>query len=258
MKKKLFLVAVGLLLLAGVVVGVEAQTTPQVYLAPVSLTLAQVGDTGSVEVLLNNVPESAGFQLKLSFNKEVIQVDAVDLLTPPAGATSIPLKDIKNEEGVVTFGALVTCGGGVCPNILSGEPAVLATLTVSAVGEVTTNLEFDASYILYGTEMGADDLPVRIEAALAGGQVVVGETQGPTINLSPGGNSVVWPGGLADFTSLSALESIQADCGSAPAISRRKNGWWESVVFGYGGVGFALSEGDAAYIRVASGCVWSP
>lgn len=258
MRKKLFLIAVSLLLLAGVVVGVEAQTTPQVYLEPTPLTLEQVGESGSVEVILNNVSESSGFQFELSFDKELVQVDAVDLLTPPTGVTLIPLKDIDNGEGTATFGALVTCGGGVCPNILSDSSTVLATLTVSAVGEGATNLEFSTSYILYGTEMGADDVPVRTEVTLAGGQVVVGETQGPTINLSPGGNSIVWPAGLGEFTSLSALENIQADCGSVPALSRKKNGWWESAVSGYGGVGFALSEGDAVYIHVASSCVWGP
>ena len=209
-------------------------------------------------MVLENVSESAGFQLELSFNKEVVQIDAVDLLTPPTGVTLIPLKGIDNEKGTVTFAALVTCEGGVCPNILSRSPAVLATLTVSAVGEGTTNLEFDTSYILYGTEMGSDDMPVELETTLAGGQVVVGEAQGPTINLSSGGNSIVWPAGLGEFTSWSALESIQTDCGSAPAISRKKNGWWESAVYGYGGAAFALSEGNAVYVRVASDCVWSP
>jgi len=259
-KKNLFLILVGAVLLVGAQAGVAAQTTPQIYFDPASLELTKVGDSGAIEVVLNNVSESAGFQLELSFNEEIIQVDAVDLRTSPAGVTLIPLKDIKNEEGVATFGALVTCGEGVCPNILSGSPAVLATLTVSAVGEGISNLTLDNSYILYGTQMGVNDLPVEIEAALVDGLVKVGETpaEGPTINLSAGGNHVVWPGGLTDFTSLTALGGLGTDCGGAPTISRKKNGWWESAVSGYGGADFALIEGSSVYIRVGSACVWSP
>ena len=259
MKKLILPVVAGGFLLAGLMAGATAQTQPRVYLDPTPLTLDQIGTSKTFEVVLGGVTESAGFQLELSFNREVVQIDTVDLLTPPADVTLIPLKDIKNEEGTVTFGALVTCNEGVCPNILSGSPAVLATLTVSGVGEGTTNLEFDVSYTLYGVELAAgDDMPVEVDATLAGGQVVVGEAEGPTVNLSSGWNRTTLPEVPAGFDSLFALESIQADCGSAPAISRKKDGWWESAVSGYGGVGFALSEGDAAYIRVASGCVWSP
>jgi len=261
MKRLVLPTVVGGFLLAGLVARVTAQTQPRIYLDPMPLTLEQVGTEASktFDVVLEGVSESAGFQLELSFDKEVVQIDAADLLTPPTDVTLIPLKDIDNEKGIATFGIGVFCDDGVCPNILDGSPAVLATLTVSGVKEGTSNLEFDASYTLYGTELAADDDIVRIEATLAGGQVAVGEAEGPTVNLSRGWNRATLPEVPADFTSLSALESIQTSCAnSAPAISRKKNGWWESAVYDYGGADFALSEGGAAYVRVATSCIWSP
>ena len=231
--------------------------TPNIYLDPTPLTLAEVGATGTIEVKLENVSESAGFQLELSFDKTIIRVESVALLVPTSGV--LPVKEINNEEGTVTFGAVAFCGGGVCPNILDGLP-VMAAITVSAVGEGATDLEFDALYTLYGVEMGADDMPVKIGTTLTNGRVEVGgeSSEGPTIELSSGGNTVVWPSGLEETTSLSALESIEADCGSAKAVSRRKNGWWESAVYDYGGANFGLVAGGSYYIEATSSCSWTP
>jgi len=231
----------------------------RVYLDPTPLQLDAVGATGTVKVKLENLSGSAGFEFKLSFDKSLIKVDDINLLIPASGV--IPVKNIDNENGTVTFGAVALCEGGVCPNILNGTPLEAAEITISAVGQGTSGLDFDtASYILYGTEMGADGWPVRVSADLTNGRVQVGETPGGvTINLSAGGNQVVWPSGLpAGLTSLAALGSIQNDCGSAQSISRKKNGWWESAVYGYGGANFALTEGAAAAVRVASACVWTP
>ena len=146
----------------------------EVCLEPTPRALDSVGKTGTVELKLKSAPKAAGFQFELSFDNSVIQIDEVTLLTPPSDdLTFIPLKNIRNEEGRVVFGATTFCEE-VCPNILASSPAILATLTVSAVGEGTTYLEFDSSYFLYGTEVGVDNMPVKIEAALANGQVVVG------------------------------------------------------------------------------------
>jgi hypothetical protein len=263
LSKKILSILLSLLLvmpLSSAIAGRAYAQTPGVYLNPTLLELTKIGDGGTAEVTLANVPASAGFEFALSFNKDIIQVTAVDLLAPPAGVNLIPLKSINNEMGVVTFGGLVTCDAGVCPNILSGSPVVLATLTVSAVGEGTGSLVFDSAYTLYGTEVGANDLPVRLEATLTNGQVKVGETpsERPTINLAAGGNIIVWPAGLGDLTSLSATSGLSEDCGGTVGVSRRKNGRWESAVSGYGGDSFALTEGAVAYVRVGSGCVWSP
>jgi len=141
-----------------------------------------------------------------------------------------------------------------------------AEITISALGKGESGLNFDAAkYFLYGTETGAGGQLIPVSADFTNGQVQVGETPPPpppppvTINLSAGGNQVIWPSGLpAGFTSLTALPSIQTDCGSAQSISRKKNGWWESAVYGYGGANFALTEGAAAAVRVASTCVWTP
>jgi hypothetical protein len=235
---------------------VRAQT-PNIYLNPTPLELIKIGDGGMVEVVLADVSAAAGFEFTLSFDKNIVRVEAVDLMTPPAGVNLIPLKSINNENGEVKFGTVALCDSGVCPNLLSGSPAVLARLTVAAVGEGVSSLTFDTPYTLFGTEMGTDDWPVRLESTLTNGLIRVGEA-GPTINLSVGGNTVTWPVGLGGFTSLSALESIAEDCGGVAEMSRRKSDWWESAVPGYGGVGFALSEGKVIYVRVGSDCVWSP
>jgi hypothetical protein len=146
-------------------------------------------------------------------------------------------------------------------NILNDTPAVLATLTVSAIAEGTANLRFDtnSSFVLQ-TEVDTEGLALRTDTAFTNGQVKVGETpdEGSAINLSAGGNQMIWPSGLIDFTSLTALEGLGADCGGVPTISRKKNGWWESAVYGYGGTNFNLAEGAAVYVRVGSGCVWTP
>ncbi len=258
--KKIFLVllvvlsAVSLLL-----VGHRAYAqTARVYLDPTPLILGTVGASGTVTAKLENVSGSAGFEFKFSFDNSIVQIDDVNLLIPASGV--IPVKNIDNQGGTVTFGAAALRESGVWPNILSGTPLELAKITVSAVGEGTSNLAFDASYILYGTEMGADDLPVRLESTLTDGQVKVGETppEGPTINLSSGGNTVVWPAGLNDFTSLSTVRSIAEDCEGVVGISRKRHGWWESAVSDYSGANFNLSEGSAYYIKVASSCTWTP
>lgn len=232
--------------------------TPNIYLDPTPLILNQIGASGTVGVKLANVSESAGFELKLSFDNTIVRVDSITLLVPTSGV--IPVKSIDNERGTATFGAAALCEGGVCPNILSGSPLELAEVAISAVGEGTTGLEINASYTLYGVEMGADDTPVKIEATLTNGRVEVGggSSEGPTIELSSGGNTVVWPSGLEETTSLSALESIETDCGSAKAVSRRKNGWWESAVYDYGGANFGLVAGGSYYIKATSSCSWTP
>jgi len=263
MKKLVSLTVVGCFLLMGLVARAGAQTTPRIYLDPTPLTLDQIGTPKTVEVVLEGVSESAGFEFEISFDGSVIQVDSIEVLSAPSDVQQKvvgPFTTIDGERGTVTFGMAVFCEEGVCPNILSDSSTVLATLTVSAVGEegTATNLEFDVSYTLYGTEMGANDMPVGVEVTLTGGRVAVGEEEGPTVNLSRGWNRATLPEGFVSSDSLSALVSIEANCGSIPAISRKKNGWWESAVYDYGGASFALSEGDAAYIRVASGCVWSP
>ena len=245
-------------------VGEVFAQTPRVYFDPTPLSLSDVGASGTVKVKLENLSGSAGFEFKLSFDKSLIKVDNVNVLVPSAGV--FPLKNVDNEKGTVSLGAVTLCADGVCPNILSGTPLEAAEITISAVGQGTSGLNFDAAnYFLYSAEMGADGLPLQVSADFTNGQVKVGETPPPpppggvTINLSAGGNQVIWPSGLpAGFTSLTALPSIQTDCGSAQSISRKKNGWWESAVYGYGGANFALTEGAAAAVRVASTCVWTP
>jgi len=238
--------------------------TPRVYFDPTPLTLNDVGASGTVKVKLENLSGSAGFEFHISFDKSLIKIDDIKVLVPTS--VVVPPPSIDNEKGELGFAAGGLCQSGVCPNILSGTPLEAAEITISAVGKGTSGLDFDtATYILYGTETGTGGMPVRVSADSTNGQVQVGETPPPpppggvTINLSAGGNQVIWPSGLpANFASLAALESIQNDCGSAQSVSRRKNGWWESAVYGYGGTNFTLTEGAAAYVRVASACVWTP
>ncbi len=266
LSKKIFLVLLSVLSVASLPLLANQQAyaqTARVYLEPTPLQLNAVGATGTVEIRFEGLPEIAGFEFNIYFDKDIIQIEDVSLLVPPSEVTFWPFDNIRNNEGVVTVAGISVYDSsiGKFGNILSGTPAVLVTLTVSAIAEGTANLRFDtnSSFVLQ-TEVDAEGLALRTDTAFTNGQVKVGETpaEGPTINLSSGGNQIVWPSGLTGFTSLTTLEGLETDCGGAPTISRKKSGWWESAVYNYGGADFNLSEGGGYYIKVASACTWTP
>ena len=235
----------------------------RVYFEPNPLSLEAVTSTGTLEVWFSGASSLSAFDVKFLYDTSEVGVDAVEISSSISGSRVGPV--IDEEAGEVSFGAWTAnrVGGDNFDfvNIIAGQepPVLLATISLTAVGEEgSTPVSFvEEATSMLGTEAAQYGDPPTIDVTTEDGLVQVGTSPGTEITLRAGGNSVVWPGGLADFTSLSALESIQADCGSAPAISRRKNGWWESAVFGYDGVSFALSEGAAVYIRVASGCIWA-
>lgn len=247
------------------VIGRTYAQAGRIYLEPGTLLLEGVGSTGTLEVRLSGASEISAFETRISYDISKIRVDGVEFAPALGGSKVGP--NINGEAGWVSFGAWtmnrVDPNGGDFDfvNIIAGQesPVLLATISLTAVGEGNAAVSFveDRTSVL-GTEAGEGEEPPTVAVDSTDGLVQIGGPSGTEIVLRSGGNNVVWPAGLADFTSLSALGSIQADCGSAPAISRKKSGWWESAVYGYGGVGFALSEGSAVYIRVASSCVWTP
>ena len=256
MKKVLLLCVVGFLLLVGLAVRATAQTSPRVYFEPTPLILEAVSSTGTVEVRLGGVSEISAFDIEFSYDTNKFRVDGVEFSSALGGSAVGP--EIDNEAGLVSFGAWTLERGANDDfiNILGGQQ-LLATISLTAVGEGKAPLPFTWAEML-GTTADAGEEPPSIEVGAEDGLVQVGTSPGPETVLHSGGNRVVWPASLTGFTSFSALESIADDCGSVAKISRKKNGWWESAVHGYGGVGFALSEGNVVYIRVVSGCVWSP
>ena len=82
---------------------------------------------------------------------------------------------------------------------------------------------------------------------------------GEEVPLHPGWNRIVFPGETPS-SAAEAVETISRDCGQEAtyAISRYKQGFWESFVSDYGGANFTLSEGRVVYIRTASGCIRRP
>ena len=235
----------------------------RIYFEPDTLSLEAVDSEGTLEVWLSGVPSLSAFDVKFSYDNSKVHVDAVEIPSSVSGSKLGPV--IDNEAGEVSFGAWTAnrVGGGDFDfvNLIAGQesPVLLATISLTAVGEGSAPVSFMGGYAnFFGTEAVEHGDPPSISVDTEDGLVQVGTSSGPEIILESGWNRVIWPAGLGGFTSLSALGSIPAECGSAPAISRKKNGRWESAVYGYGGVGFLLSEGGAAHARVAFGCVWSP
>ena len=249
-KKSLsFLLPISLIISLPLVVPKVYAQTPQIYFEPTLLTLDNVGDSGSVEIKISGATNISGYEFHFDFDPQAIRVDGVEILDAPSGVSIIPLgPEIDNENGSVAAGVL-NYGG---KDILTGATAALVRINLTTLKEGTTNLSFTDAML---TDTNFESLAVTT----SNGSVRTGTpSDGEGIPLHSGGNRVIWPEGLGDFTSLSALESIADDCGGAGAISRKRGGWWESAVYGRGGVNFALSAGNAVYIRVASGCVWSP
>lgn len=227
---------------------VSAAVQPRVYFEPTPLTLDNVGDSGSVEIKLSGAENISGYEFHLNFDPKAIHINGVEVLDAPSGVSIIPLgPDVDAENGSIAVGAFNFAG----EDILAGATAAPVRIALTTLKEGTTELSFTAA-----TLTNTDFQAVNVETS--NGSVRTGVApEGPEIALRPGWNRVTWPEGLADSTSLSALESIKADCGDAK-ISRMKGGWWESAVYGYGGANFNLSTGNSYLIWVTSTCSWTP
>lgn len=92
-------------------------------------------------------------------------------------------------------------------------------------------------------------------------RLVINATAGPPDGrpkLYEGWNKIFWSGNGSPISSAEALADIDVQCGdgTALAISRRRQGFLESLRNGYGGVSFLLSSGRNYYILASRECVW--
>lgn len=80
-----------------------------------------------------------------------------------------------------------------------------------------------------------------------------------SINLSSGWNEIIWLD-VSGYNAPSALADIDSDCGAgtAVAIARKRQDWWEGYVKNYGGKNFGLQNSQSYLIKVSAGCNWIP
>ena len=245
--------------------------TGQLYFEPTPLSLEAVGSTGTIEVMLDGVDGLSAFDVEITYDTSVVQVDGVVLSSAVGGSTVGP--KIDNEVGEVSFGSwtLEKETDGSFVNILdtSQTPVVLASITVTAVGEGNSDFSFSKVNTL-DTAGGGDGNPLPITVSTETGQVQVGSEPPPPpppppppepgkITLQSGGNKIVWPAGTPALSGPDALSSIDSQCETetAPTISRRNHGWLESFRLNQGGVFFDLLPNIVYYINGIKNCVWN-
>ena len=202
--------------------------------------------------------EVSGIDVYLNYEPSKLEAQRIDV----SGGifADYPLQEIDP-----TGGKLIVLGATAPPHAPVTTPGTIATITFKALRTSgSTTLSFDY------TEGSTTDS--NITEAGTGTDILIDpptvtynfEPPGPfTFYLKPIWNRIVWLAQLpTTFTSYSALDHIESGCPKPQdpprAIARRKNGWWESAVHGYGGVVFNLVADHDYYIKVASSCDWAP
>ena len=214
--------------------------------------------SGTFEVTLG-LTDLAGKQVSgvdVYLNYDTSKLEAQSISVVGGIFANYPLQTIDPARGIIAINAAATAHTPVT------TPGKIATITFKALktsGSTTLDFDYtagstiDSNIVEAGT--GTDILtpPPTV--------VYNFESAGPfTFWLVPVWNRVVWLAQFTTpFTSYSALNHIENACqGSPRAIARRKNGWWESAVLGYGGVAFNLAANNNYYLKVASACQWQP
>ena len=203
MKRVILPIGVTFLLLVRLAAGVAAQASPQVFFEPTPLTLDNVGDSASVEIRIEGAENISGYEFHIDFDPQALRIDGVEILNAPSGVSTIPLgPEIDTEGGSIAVGALNHEGR----DLLTGATATLVRINLTTLREGTTTLSFTMATL-------TDTDYESVSVTTSNGSVQTGTpSDGEGIRLHPGWNRVTWPEGLADSTSLSALESIKADC----------------------------------------------
>lgn len=129
------------------------------------------GETFTVDVLVEDVSELGGYELKVAYDPAVVEVSGAENgeFLGSTGRRVIPVgSNVDNQAGIVSVAA-VSLGGAA-----GAEGAgALAVIELTAVGEGITDLD------LYDVKL-ADPTAGQIEATTEGGRVKVGEGEMPT------------------------------------------------------------------------------
>ena len=218
--------------------------------------------SGTFEVIIGLVDVADGDAVSgidAYLNYEPSKLEAQNINVSGGIFADYPLQAIDSTNGKIVIGARASHGD---PVATEGEIATITFETSKTSGSTTLSFDY--------TEGSTIDS--NIIKASTGEDIL---TQPPTVtyNFEPSGpfvfhlvpiwNRIVWLTQLpTTFTSYSSLNHIESGCPRPQdpprAVARRKNGWWESAVHGYGGVLFNIVADHDYYIKVASDCDWAP
>ena len=218
-----------------------------------------VSGTFDVTLSLTDLDEKevSGIDAYLNYEPNKLEAQNVDVSSGIFG--DYPLRTIDPTNGKIAIGATAPA------HVPVTAPGKIATITFRALRTSgSTTLDFDYT--------PGSTIDSNITKAGTGADIL---TQPPTVtytfepsgsftfHLVPIWNRIAWLSQLPTiFTSYSSLDHIESGCPRPQdpprAVARRKNGWWESAVDGYGGVVFGLVADHDYFIKVASICDWQP
>ena len=222
---------------------------------------AAVSGTFEVTIGLVGVADGdavSGVDISLNYEPGKLEEPTIDI----SGGVfaNYPLQAIDATNGKIVIGAAAPAHD---PVTADGKIATITFAFRDLTTSQSTTLDFD--YAAGSTV----DSNIIVES----GEDILTQTPEVTYNFEPSGpfalhlvpvwNRITWLAELpGTFTSYSALDHIESGCPRPEdpprAFARRKNGWWESAVHGYGGADFTIVADHAYYVKVASVCDWQP
>jgi len=253
-KKLLLVLVVALGLLVVGTTGVKAATFS---LSPASGST--VSGTFDVTLNLTDLGGKRVSGVDVYLNYERSKLEAQNINVSGGIFADYPLQTIDSASGKIAIGAIATPGSPVT------SPGKIATITFKALassGSTTLNFDYTAGST---TDSNITEAGTGTDILTSPPTVTYNiQSSGPFVfHLTPIWNKITWLVQLpTSFTSYSSLTHIESGCPRPTdpkrAIARRKNGWWESAVDGYGGVIFSIVANSDYYIKVASVCDWVP
>ena len=129
-------------------------STPLVWIAPPQQTVQLSGGNFTADVAIADVTDLGSFEFTLAFSPGVVHAEATELgdFLESTGRSAVPVGEINNETGTVTFGA-ASFGESSGPN----GSGVLATITFSPQAGGTSDLHLQDVQI---TDTATGPIPV--------------------------------------------------------------------------------------------------
>lgn len=220
----------------------------QLRFNPAEIVFAEA-ETTEVEIIAENLVALSGFEIKLKFDSQIIQIDNVSLLDLPAG--TIPLgPSINNKTGRFQFGALNPEKQNIIPE---SDTVILAKIAITAKNPGITNL-IDNQPALIDTQFNAVDvslLTASITVSTAG------------FTLFPGWNMVKLPLDLVSgFRAKTLLNELNTYCATVntkiSAIGLTDNNSWQNFVSDFGGNDFQLEINKDYWLKSDGYCLYQP
>jgi hypothetical protein len=167
----------------------SSQPATVVSIQPPAQTI-NVGDTTTVDVQIDNVPDLFGVDLRLSFDPSIVKVVDSNPLVPGDQIEPGPFLDISGGKGFIVENSADNAAGTIiyAATLLSPAPAVngsgvLIRITFEGLAEGTSQIKLDSVLL---SDPKAEEVP----ATKQDGAISVEEEVPPT-ETPPTGNVVI-------------------------------------------------------------------